>query len=133
MRYAKFLSDLTQVTFPPGLVLHNRSPALDFQIRDPRRVGENFVLPPSVKNPLSGSRLRFSKGSTADEVVSAGDTRSWKRESFRSGSNIGSSRSRAGVNGAAVSVTAGTDSSFRKAAVARSGSPICAATRAKVS
>jgi hypothetical protein len=60
-----------------------------------------------------------------------GATSSWKRGSFRSGSNIGSSRSRAGVSGAAVSVSTGIDSSFRKAAMARSGSPICAATAAR--
>src|SRR5438132_8743007 len=57
----------------------------------------------------------------------------WKRGSFRSGSNMGSSRSSAGVSGtfSASAPWAGIESSFCKAAIARSGSPICAATRAK--
>ena len=56
----------------------------------------------------------------------------WKRGSFRSGSNIGSSRSSAGVSVRFPVTSAlldGIDSSFCKAAMARSGSPICAATR----
>ena len=59
----------------------------------------------------------------------------WKRGSFRSGSNIGSSRSSAGVSGtfAASAPAYGIESSFCKAAMARSGSPICAATRARIS
>src|SRR6266496_3234992 len=57
----------------------------------------------------------------------------WKRGSFRSGSNIGSSRSSAGVSGtfSASAPLPGIESSFCKAAMARSGSPTCAATRAK--
>src|SRR5207248_6873945 len=53
----------------------------------------------------------------------------WKRGSLRSGSNIGSSRSSAGVSGTFSASTArpGIESSFCKAAMARSGSPICAA------
>ena len=50
----------------------------------------------------------------------------WKRGSFRSGSNIGSSRSSAGVSGTLDSQCAfayGIESSFCKAAMARSGSP----------
>src|SRR5205823_1041761 len=58
----------------------------------------------------------------------------WKRGSFRSGSNIGSSRSSAGVSGATASGTAyGIESTCCKAAMARSGSPSRAATRAKIS
>src|SRR5213080_4300657 len=59
----------------------------------------------------------------------------WKRGSFRSGSNMGSSRRRAGVSGAFSASTPmyGIESSFCKAAMARSGSPICAATRARIS
>src|SRR5439155_402346 len=59
----------------------------------------------------------------------------WKRGSFRSGSNIGSSRSSAGVSGipAASAPAYGIESSFCKAAMARSGSPIRAATRARTS
>src|SRR4029077_3243227 len=53
----------------------------------------------------------------------------WKRGSFRSGSNIGSSRSSAGVSG----VSPGIESSFCIAAMERSGSPVCAATRASAS
>src|SRR6266704_5978969 len=59
----------------------------------------------------------------------------WKRGSFRSGSNIGSSRSSAGVSGtfSASAPEYGIESSFCKAEMARSGSPICAATRARIS
>jgi hypothetical protein len=46
----------------------------------------------------------------------------WKRGSFRSGSNIGSSRSSAGVIGGRL--WEGIESSFCKATMARSGSPI---------
>src|SRR6266705_6063379 len=59
----------------------------------------------------------------------------WKRGSFRSGSNIGSSRSRAEVSGtfAALSgLSYGVESSFCKAEMARSGSPIRAVTRARI-
>ena len=66
----------------------------------------------------------------------AGDSASfWKRGSFRSGSNIGSSRSSAGVSGtpAASAPSYGIESSFCKAATARSGSPSCVATRARTS
>src|SRR5713101_8558421 len=61
--------------------------------------------------------------------------RFWKRGSFRGGSNIGSSRSSAGVSGTLKDSAPayGIESSFRKAAMARSGSPICAATRARTS
>src|SRR5213596_2952087 len=65
----------------------------------------------------------------------AGSSQSfWNRGSFRSGSNIGSSRSSAGVSGPAGKAPPyGSESSFCKAAMARSGSPICAATRARIS
>src|SRR6266513_5714469 len=51
----------------------------------------------------------------------------WKRGSFRSGSNMGSSRSSAGVSGTSSrsGPAYGIESSFCKAAMARSGSPIC--------
>ena len=58
----------------------------------------------------------------------------WKRGSFRSGSNIGSSRSSAGVSGPGGKAPAyGIESSFCKAAMARSGSPTCTATRVTIS
>src|SRR5205823_928734 len=41
MRDAKFISDLAQVTFRSGLILHNRSAADDLQVRDPGQVGQN--------------------------------------------------------------------------------------------
>src|SRR6266404_3645768 len=66
----------------------------------------------------------------------AGSSQSfWKRESFRSGSNIGSSRSSAGVSGMfeASGFEYGIESSFCNAAMARSGSPKRAATRARIS
>jgi hypothetical protein len=69
-------------------------------------------------------------------VFDAGEAISFsKRGSFRSGSNIGSSRSSAGVSGMYLSSAPvpGTESTCCKAAMARSGSPVCAATRARVS
>src|SRR3954466_2692918 len=44
MRDAKFVSDLAQVTFRSGLILHNRGAADDFQVRDPGQIGQNFIL-----------------------------------------------------------------------------------------
>src|SRR5438874_6748708 len=44
MRDAKFISDLPQVTFRSGLILHNRSAADNFQVRDPGQVGQNLIL-----------------------------------------------------------------------------------------
>src|SRR6266481_566333 len=66
----------------------------------------------------------------------AGSSQSfWKRGSFRSGSIIGSSQSSPGVSGRfEASVLAyGIESSLCKAPIARSGSPVCAATRARIS
>src|SRR6266566_8144214 len=63
----------------------------------------------------------------------AGSSQSfWNRGSLRSGSNIGSSRSSAGVSGmpSASAPLYGIESSFCKAAMARSGSPLRAATLA---
>ena len=57
----------------------------------------------------------------------------WKRGSARSGSNIGSSRSSAGVSGTPIAPLYGIESSLSKAAIARSRSPKRAATRAKIS
>jgi hypothetical protein len=60
----------------------------------------------------------------------------WKRGSLRSGSNIGSSRSIAGVSGTLSLGNApayGVESSCCKAAMARSGSRVCAVTRARIS
>jgi len=59
----------------------------------------------------------------------------WKRGSFRSGSNIGSSRSSAGVSGRreGSGPSYGVDNSFCNSAMARSGSPMRATTRARMS
>src|SRR5205814_892233 len=58
-----------------------------------------------------------------------------KRGSFRSGSNIGSNWSSAGVSGTfeASGPAYGIESNFCKAAIARSGSPVRAPTRARIS
>src|SRR5882724_1178141 len=87
---------------------------------------------------LKPNRLHFSRRRTdksqdhfgADEAASF-----WKRGSFLSGSNIGSSRSSAGVSGTPSPSPPeyGIESSFCKAAMARSGSPILEATRARTS
>src|SRR5438034_804494 len=59
----------------------------------------------------------------------------WKRGSLRSGSNIGSSRSNAGVSGIfnVQAPAPGIESTFSNVAMARSDSPVCAATRARTS
>src|SRR5947199_6360526 len=59
----------------------------------------------------------------------------WKRGFFRSGSNIGSSRSKAGVSGgfAARGASYGIERSFSKVEMERSESPMRAATRARMS
>src|SRR5436190_21157624 len=44
MRDPKFISDLAQVTFRSGPILHNRSAADDFQVRDPGQIGQDFIL-----------------------------------------------------------------------------------------
>src|SRR5438105_519581 len=85
------------------------------------------AIPPQLRR-LAQTPLPHSFG--------AADSASfWKRGSFRSGSNIGSSRRNAGVSGTVGAGGASYDieSSFCNAAIARSGSPICAATRARIS
>src|SRR5262249_40381748 len=59
----------------------------------------------------------------------------WKRGSFRSGSNMGSSRSSAGVSGLfeARGPAYGIESTFCNDAMAPSGSASCAHTRARIS
>src|SRR5439155_17349345 len=59
----------------------------------------------------------------------------WKRGSLRSGLNIGSSRSNAGVIGgfAARGASYGIESSLVKVVMERSESPMLAATRARIS
>src|SRR5207247_10037926 len=58
----------------------------------------------------------------------------WKRGSLRSGSNIGSIRSNAGVSGgfAANGASYGIESSVVKVEMARSGSPTRASTRGRL-
>src|SRR5436190_24203801 len=80
--------------------------------------------------------LNFLFNLGSHDYFGAGEAASfWKRGSLRSGSNIGSSRSSAGVSGtfAANTPSYGIESSFCKAAMARSGSPTRAATRARIS
>ena len=80
--------------------------------------------PQSSVNELRREHNHFGAGEA---------TSFWKRGSFRSGSNIGSSRSSAGVSGTLLAngPLYGIESNFCKAAIARSGSPTCAATRAR--
>ena len=74
--------------------------------------------------PAFGVKLT-SPGGAADPPylatsLGAGEAASfWKRGSFLSGSNIGSSRSSAGVSGAASAPSCGIECSFSKAAMAR--------------
>src|SRR4030095_14342603 len=58
----------------------------------------------------------------------------WKRGSFRSGSNLGQSGSSAEVSAVVENAPKyGVEISFCKAAIAGSDSPVCAATRARIS
>ena len=41
---AEFICDLAQVTFHAVLVLHHRSAANDFQVRDPRQIRQDLIL-----------------------------------------------------------------------------------------
>jgi hypothetical protein len=76
----------------------------------------------------------FSSSTTAVPYFGAGEATSfWKRGSFRSGSNIGSSRSNAGVSGSATALRYGVERSFSKVVMARSGSRMLAATRETIS
>ena len=101
------------------------------------RKGRRATGPVAYRNiVLAASRVfLFSSSTKAVPYFGAGEATSfWKRGSFLSGSNMGSSRSSAGVSGPAGKAPAyGIESSFCKAAMARSGSPICAATRARIS
>src|SRR5438105_13462906 len=88
-------------------------------------VGELGLLQLSEK--VSVVYLEFCEGGCS--------TSFWKRGTFRSGSNIGSSRRSAGVSGIIVlsEPAYGIERRFCKAAMARAGSPLCAATRAGIS
>jgi len=91
-----------------------------------------------------GARQSFNQGVVLMSILIASETNGyfcrgeadfWNRGSFRRGSNIGSIRSRAVVSGtfSAGAPVPGTESSFSKAAMLRSGSPIRVATHAKIS
>ena len=83
--------------------------------------------PPPRVNSVSGWEPRSVHG--------CGFASFWKRGSLRNGSNIGSSRSNAGVSGgfAAKGASYGIESSFSNAEIDRSTSPMRAATRARIS
>src|SRR5439155_22148915 len=92
------------------------------------------VVPPNERiqhlhNPLS--RCRWGEPYFGAEAAMS----FWKRGSFRSESNIGSSRSNAGVIGgfAAKGASYGIESSLVKVEMERSESPMLAATRARMS
>ena len=76
---------------------------------------------------LTSSVAPFEKNTLIElyRCCGVGEASFWKCGSFRSGSNIGSSRSSAGVSGtfAASAPSYGIESSFCKAAMAWSGSP----------
>ena len=65
MGHAKLLADLAQVARDAALVLHDAGATDHLQVRDLRQVMRISSCTPSVKKALSGSRLRFSNGSTA--------------------------------------------------------------------
>jgi hypothetical protein len=109
----------------PGRPTHNRK-------------GRRATGPVAYRNiVLAASRVfLFSSSTKAVPYFGAGEVTSfWKRGSLRSGSNIGSSRSSAGVSGtfSASAPLPGIESSFCKAAMARPGFPMRAATRARIS
>src|SRR5437588_8827617 len=93
-------------------------------------------LPNNLRTQVDDEITDVTASPYLSAVFGAGDSASfWKRGSFRSGSNIGSSRSSAGVSGTfeASGASYGVESSFCKAATARSGSPVWAAARARIS
>jgi hypothetical protein len=87
-------------------------------------------LKPNSTTFISGSRTRSHHCFIS---FGASDASCWKRGSFLSGSNIGSSRSSAGVSGLVIAPLLRYRNSFCKAAMAPSGSPVTAATQAKIS
>jgi hypothetical protein len=97
-------------------------------------------IEPMTAHARSRAKSRLQVGGEITDVTApylsavfgAADSASfWKRGSLRNGSNMGSSRRNAGVSGTvgASGASYGIESSFCNAAIARSGSPIRAATR----
>ena len=93
---------------------------------------------------IQGNRVSSSLGDEIADVIASAylsaasgavEASFWKRGSFRSGSNMGSSRRSAGVSGtfSPSALAPGIESTFCKAAMARSGSPMRAATLARMS
>src|SRR5262245_60934469 len=68
MCHAKFISDLAQVTFRSGLVLHYRSAADDFQVRDPCQVGQDFILYAVGKKSVLGIAASVFKRQHGDAL-----------------------------------------------------------------
>src|SRR5262245_45056241 len=102
---------------------------MDRQLRVTDNVREQHMRDLKLNFPLN-------LGSHAESYFGAGGATSfWKRGSFRSESNIGSSRRSAGASGMLYAswVSYGVESNFCKETIARSGSPVCAATRARIS
>ena len=62
MRDVKFISDLAQVTFSVGPILHDRSATDDFQVRDPGQVGQDFILHAVGKKCVIGIATSVFKG-----------------------------------------------------------------------
>jgi hypothetical protein len=132
---------------PSANVAQNRRPkqTLNVQLRKLSRAGVQRPIQHEIHRERESSRSRGratqngAAGScplTYYSYFAVGEATSfWKRGSFRNGSNIGSSRSSAGVSTAfaAIPPSYGIDSSCCKAAIARSDSRSCAATRARFS
>src|SRR5882724_11694369 len=93
----------------------------------------------AIRDRLDAMTAQFCalpNSKSGQHYFDAGEVTSfWKRGSFRSGSNIGSNRSSARVSGTLLAngPAYGMTSNFCKAAIARSGSPMRAATRARIS
>ena len=126
-----------KLKFPSGERLSSRTPTLSVM---PMCVCDPDCAPLTINGRNAApTPTSFAQSVSDDFPILYGCCFSaqsfWKRGSFRSGSNIGSSRSSAGVSGmpGPSAPAYGIESSFCNAAMARSGSPMRAATRARIS
>src|SRR5262249_17892692 len=105
----------------------------------PKHIGvlndNNFPFSAANSRSASAGNIYASQCVCRSYFEAEETTSFWKRGFFRSGSNIGSSRSNAGVRGgfAARGASYGIESSFSKVEIERSGGPALAVTRASIS
>ena len=69
---AEFVCDLTEVTLTNDLVLHHRSPADYFQVRDARQIRQNLILHAVRKKSILGIAASVFKGQNCDRFCRHG-------------------------------------------------------------